>query len=94
MQVPTHLSVLNVHSFHGNTNKSKRCGYCKNSKPDPGDCKWGFESNKTRVDDYEKMMRFGWRRCGTYYYKYDFEKSCCQPYTIRLDVTEFNIGKS
>lgn len=39
------------------------------------------------------MNRF-WRRCGTYAYKYDLEASCCQPYPIRLDVTEFQISKS
>ena len=39
------------------------------------------------------MVR-GWRRCGTYYYKFDLERSCCQPYVIRLDSTKFEISKS
>jgi arginine-tRNA-protein transferase len=40
------------------------------------------------------MMDRGWRRCGCYVYKYDLEQSCCQPYTIRLDITEFEISAS
>ncbi len=44
--------------------------------------------------DYQKLMDRGWRRCGAYFYKYDFEGSCCQPYTIRLDTTEFKITQS
>lgn len=46
------------------------------------------------VDVYQKLMDRGWRRCGKYMYKYDFESACCQPYTIRLDVNEFQISKS
>ena len=44
--------------------------------------------------DYEKLMWRGWRRCGTYYYKWDMEQSCCQPYTIRVSIDEFSISKS
>ena len=40
------------------------------------------------------MMDRGWRRCGTYYYKLDFEKSCCQSYTIRLEADKFQISGS
>jgi arginine-tRNA-protein transferase len=46
------------------------------------------------VIDYQKLMDRGWRRCGTYYYKFDFENSCCQPYTIRLDTQEYQISAS
>ena len=46
------------------------------------------------VVDYQKLMDRGWRRCGAYYYKFDFEGSCCQPFTIRLDSTEFKISDS
>ena len=38
------------------------------------------------------MMDRGWRRCGTYYYKNDFESSCCQSYTIRLNVDDYKIS--
>lgn len=47
-----------------------------------------------KVDDYQKLMDRGWRRCGGYYYKNDFEQSCCQSYTIRLDATEYKISNS
>ena len=46
------------------------------------------------ADDYQKLMDRGWRRCGEYYYKWDFEQSCCQPYTIRLDTKKFQASKS
>ena len=46
------------------------------------------------VVDYQKLMDRNWRRCGTYYYKGDFEKSCCQSYTIRLDASEYKISHS
>jgi len=46
------------------------------------------------VDHYQKLMDRGWRRCGTYYYKWDMEQSCCQPYTIRLDANEFEPTQS
>jgi arginine-tRNA-protein transferase len=35
-------------------------------------------------------MNRGWRRCGTYYYKPNVDKSC---YTIRMDVGQFKIKK-
>ena len=44
--------------------------------------------------DYEKLMWRGWRRCGTYYYKWDMEQSCCQPYTIRCSIDDYKITKS
>lgn len=47
-----------------------------------------------RTDDYQILMDRGWRRCGQYYYKWDFLQSCCQPYTIRLDVGDFQISHS
>jgi len=36
------------------------------------------------VGAYKELMDLGWRRCGTYYYKVDYDKCCCRPYTIRL----------
>jgi len=78
---------LNVRYSHLNTNEST-CGYCGGEKPG-GFVTWGITSDKTRVDDYEVMMYRGWRRCKEYYYKTDLENSCCQLYTIRLDVNEY-----
>ncbi len=40
------------------------------------------------------MMDIGWWRSGNYIYKSDLEKSCCQSFVIRLDVTEFKISDS
>jgi len=66
------------------------CGYCKGNKPGTkGHKSWGITSTKMTTDDYQKLMDRGWRRCGTYYYQWDFEQSCCQPFTIRLDTSEF-----
>lgn len=72
---------------HSNEGGSDDCGYCKDkSKPGPkGHKSWGISSSKMTVGDYQKMMDRGWRRCGTYYYKWDFLQSCCQPYTIRVN---------
>lgn len=75
--------------MHLNEKKEKECGYCKNNKQNPGSASWGISSPRLSSKDYQVMMDRGWRRCGQYIYKYDLEKSCCQPYTIRLDVTEF-----
>ena len=49
------------------------CGYCDSKKPDPGSAQWGIVSPRISVDDYQHMMDRGWRRCGTYIYKYDLE---------------------
>lgn len=42
---------------------------------------------------YEELINKGWRRCGTYYYKVNLDKSCCKCYTIRMDVSHFKIKK-
>lgn len=80
--------------MHPNEKMGTDCGYCKGKKPDPGSCTWGFGTPRLAVDDYQLMMDRGWRRCGTYVYKYDLEESCCQPYSIMLNVDEFQITKS
>jgi arginyl-tRNA---protein transferase len=68
---------------------SEKCGYCGGKKENPGSATWGLGSPRLSVVDYQKLMDRGFRRCGTYIYKYDLEQSCCQPYTIRLNVNEF-----
>lgn len=70
-------TLIDINGTHSNENKGNHCGYCHDTKPNHGDSKWAITSIKMRVDDYEKLMDRGWRRCGTYYYKQDFEKSCC-----------------
>lgn len=75
--IPSGKTIIDMNGMHSNTRKGHTCGYCKGKKPNPGSCSWGLSSNKMSVDDYQKLMDRGWRRCGAYYYKYDFEKSCC-----------------
>jgi len=67
-----------VQYLHSNTkSKSETCGYCKATKPDPGSSTWGIGTPRMSTKDYEVLMDRGWRRCGTYIYKYDLEGSCC-----------------
>ena len=87
-------TVIDLNGCSANDSKNGHCGYCHNQKPDAGHTQWSLVSPKTSVVDYQKMMDRGWRRCGTFYYKYDFLGSCCQPYTIRLDTNEYNISDS
>ena len=85
-------TYFNVGRSHDNEHKSSDCGYCK--KPDKGHKSWGITCPKMTTTDYEKLMFRGWRRCGTYYYKWDMEQSCCQPYVIRSSIDEFQPSKS
>jgi len=93
-KIPPGTTVFDMNGCHTNNRRGYRCGYCKNSKPKPGHSDWGYVSNRMSVVDYQKLMDRGWRRCGTYAYKYDFQNSCCQPYTIRLDTREYTISHS
>jgi arginine-tRNA-protein transferase len=87
-------TIVNLQGCHANNERSSDCGYCKGNpkKKNPGHLQWGITTPKLSVVDYQKLMDRGWRRCGQYSYKFDFEGSCCQPYTIRLDTTEFQIS--
>ena len=42
---------------------------------------------------YELFIERGWRRCGTYYYKPNIEKSCCQLWTHRMYADKFKPKK-
>ena len=52
-----------------------------------------YKENKMHPFTYEMMMERGWRRCGTYYYKLDMARSCCKQWTLRQDITRFQIKK-
>lgn len=95
-QAPEGKTYLNIGGCHTAEHGSDSCGYCTGkNKPGPkGHKSWGITSNKMTVDDYQKLMDRGWRRCGTYYYKWDFMQSCCQPYTIRLNQMDYQISGS
>ena len=87
-------TYINVSMCHLDDFGGGECGYCHGKKGGDGGFTWGITSNKMTTDEYQKLMDRGWRRCGTYFYKQDFEKSCCQPYTIRLTADDFVISKS
>jgi arginine-tRNA-protein transferase len=70
-------TMINLNGCHSNDHRGSTCGYCKNKKQNPGECKYGLTSNKMSADDYQTLMDRGWRRCGTYFYKSDFAQSCC-----------------
>ena len=85
-------SIIDVGYLHDNKN-GHECHYCKPPKTDNKFSSWGFCSNKMASNDYEMMMNKGWRRSGNYFYKPDLNSCCCKLYTIRLDVTKFQISK-
>lgn len=69
------------------------CGYCKSGDP-ASSVSYGFISKQMLVTDYEHLMLRGWRRCGTYFYKPVMHVTCCPMYSIRLEVSKFQISKS
>ena len=72
-----HTSLEYFNEYH-----SGHCGYCGNNNS----VSIGMNSNLFEPETYEKLMNKGWRRCGTYYYKFDFKTTCCLAYTIRANV--------
>lgn len=90
MEAKKEKSIINI-SYFSLPDSGHKCGYCKNKD---GSFTWGFVSEKMLVDDYESLMFKGWRRSGTYFYKPDGQKSCCQLYPIRLDVDKFKMNKA
>ena len=48
-----------------------------------------YEVKKMEPYTYELLMERGWRRCGTYYYKPNLQKSCCKLYTHRMEARLF-----
>ena len=73
----TSKTYIHVGYCHTNERGGDDCGYCDGSKGKKGHASWGLGSFKMTCQDYETIMWRGWRRCGTYYYKWDFEQSCC-----------------
>ncbi|KAH8699297.1 arginine-tRNA-protein transferase 1 [Talaromyces proteolyticus] len=62
------------------------CGYCKS---DNGSASYYASSVAVRPEHYEILVRRGWRRSGTLYYKQNLQRSCCPHYTMRLEASEF-----
>nr|CAG4650975.1 EOG090X06AF [Simocephalus serrulatus] len=46
------------------------------------------------VQDYESLINRGWRRSGQFCYKPSMKTTCCPQYTIRCDVTGFQMNNS
>ncbi|EEA26558.1 hypothetical protein EYB25_003790 [Talaromyces marneffei] len=62
------------------------CGYCKS---EDGSASYYASSVSVRPEHYEELVKRGWRRSGTLYYKQNLQRSCCPHYTLRLDVSEY-----
>ena len=75
---------------YGYQQKSK-CGYCQGGL---GSVSYGIGSDRMLVDDYERLMLTGWRRCGTYFYKPCMHFTCCPMFTIRLKAEDFKASKA
>ncbi|CAD8172090.1 unnamed protein product [Paramecium pentaurelia] len=73
------IDNINLGYFEGD--HSSTCSYCHKGKS----YSLGFSTNKLYPSTYQSMMDRGWRRCGTYYYKYNFTLNCCLSYTIRAN---------
>jgi len=69
-------------------NDGSKCGYCNK---EGSSYSFGMIVDSYPVDIYERMMKDGWRRCGSYVYIPNLEKSCCKLYTHRLNVEDFQI---
>ncbi|KAG2083812.1 arginine-tRNA-protein transferase [Suillus cothurnatus] len=72
------------------------CGYCgplgERSSTETSFKKAGLIASQLSCKVYQKMIYRGWRRSGTYCYAPDVRRSCCPQYTIRLCLSEFNLG--
>lgn len=85
-------NLINLNYLHDDTSPGS-CGYCKEDNiKKKTSYKSGFSCNLIHAEDYERLMFNGYRKCGTYYYKPNLSKSCCQQHTIRLDINEFEIN--
>ena len=92
-EAKTYIDLASCHA--ASEGFSKHCGYCLGNKPGrTGHASWGFSSSKMTITDYDKLMNRGWRRSGTYFYKWDQSTSCCQGYPIGVNCDEFQISKS
>jgi arginine-tRNA-protein transferase len=57
-------------------------GYCNNSSIT-------FHGDGLTLQQYENLMKDGWRRSGGFMYKPDLLRSCCRQYTIRTNYELF-----
>ncbi|KAF9883582.1 Arginyl-tRNA--protein transferase 1 [Aspergillus nanangensis] len=66
------------------------CGYCKSEN---GSASYYTSSLSVRPLHYEELVKRGWRRSGTLYYKPNLGRSCCPHYTMRLEAAAFKPRK-
>jgi arginine-tRNA-protein transferase len=59
---------LNRIAWYGELVDNEHCGYCSVGSI-PNSVKHSFTSTYMSVENYDKLMNCGWRRCGDYYYK-------------------------
>merc|ERR1719375_366850 len=67
------------------------CGYCRRSGAPS--ISHGMLAMGLSVYDYQDFLDRGWRRSGHWLYKPMVEKTCCPPYTIRLEAGRFKPGR-
>lgn len=53
-------------------------GYCNSGS-------LSFDEPDLPLEEYQKLIKDGWRRSGSYMYKPDMLRSCCRHYTIRTN---------
>jgi len=82
---------MSIVQIYGEEQEGSQCGYCDSKN---GSISYGMWANTLTVNDYQSLIQRGWRRSGCYLYKPNMRQTCCPPYTIRLDVTKFQISKS
>ncbi len=85
---------INICQMHSD-DYLRGCGYCK----DPitnirkiTSSKFGLTLEYIPIDIYEQMFFKGWTRCGDYFYKSCYEKTCCKLYQPRININEFKIS--
>lgn len=57
-------------------------GYCNSSSIT-------FDGEELSFEKYERLIKEGWRRSGSFMYKPDLLRSCCRQYTIRTNYDMF-----
>ena len=67
----------------------RKCGYCKL----PNCVMYGLSLDYIPIDIYEEMYFKGWTRCGDFFYKTTYERTCCKLYQPRVNINDFKISK-
>ncbi len=94
-------STIFLNRTHDSSNGAKECSYCNGKREtfnglEEGNLNYksGFSSTKMRVDDYESLLNAGYSRSGSYFYVRNYMKTCCEPYSYRVDFDQFKPSES